>query len=86
MTKRTVYLNSAETGGLFLLAVRLLQLFSNDQIELKKVVSLLGLFFQIRDDYANLVSTEVSFNGVIYFGLIIKNLHVRIPNIPVFRQ
>jgi len=44
-----------------MLAIRLLQLFSNDQRDLKKVVSLLGLFFQVRDDYANLVSTEVSF-------------------------
>ncbi|OXA43487.1 geranylgeranyl pyrophosphate synthase [Folsomia candida] len=47
-----------KTGGLFMLAIRLLQLFSNDHRDLKKLVSLLGLFFQIRDDYANLMLAE----------------------------
>ncbi|CAG7829067.1 unnamed protein product [Allacma fusca] len=47
-----------KTGGLFMLAIRLLQLFSDDQRDLKQLVSLLGLFFQIRDDYANLKLAE----------------------------
>jgi geranylgeranyl diphosphate synthase type 3 len=51
-----------KTGGLFMLAIRLLQLFSEYQEDLQKIVSLLGLFFQIRDDYANLVLTEYSEN------------------------
>ena len=42
-----------------MLAIRLLQLFSEDNRDLQKVVSLLGLFFQIRDDYANLTFAEV---------------------------
>jgi geranylgeranyl diphosphate synthase type 3 len=42
-----------------MLAIRLLQLFSEDQRDLHKLVSLLGLFFQIRDDYANLMLAEV---------------------------
>jgi len=47
-----------KTGGLFMLAIRLLQLFSEDNRDLKKIVSLLGLYFQIRDDYANLRLAE----------------------------
>jgi geranylgeranyl diphosphate synthase type 3 len=60
----------AETGGLFMLAIRLLQLFSVDQQDLKKLVSLLGLFFQIRDDYANLMLAEVFLNDFSLFNLI----------------
>jgi geranylgeranyl diphosphate synthase type 3 len=52
-------LTFAETGGLFMLAVRLLQLFSEDGRDYSKLVSLIGLFFQIRDDYSNLTSDEV---------------------------
>jgi len=51
-----------KTGGLFMLAIRLLQLFSGYHQDLQKIVSLLGLFFQIRDDYANLVLKEYSEN------------------------
>jgi len=47
-----------KTGGLFMLAIRLLQLFSSDQRDLTLLVSLMGLFFQIRDDYANLMLAE----------------------------
>ena len=51
-----------KTGGLFNLAIQLMQLFSDtkecpkyDYVEL---TSLLGLYFQIRDDYANLCLEE----------------------------
>ena len=51
-----------KTGGLFNLAVMLLQLFSDDdrcpKYDYSKLTSLLGLYFQIRDDYANLCLEE----------------------------
>lgn len=51
-----------KTGGLFGLAVGLMQLFSHWKRDLKPLLDTLGLFFQIRDDYANLNSTEYSEN------------------------
>ncbi|KAM9558878.1 geranylgeranyl pyrophosphate synthase isoform 2-T4 [Salvelinus alpinus] len=51
-----------KTGGLFGLAVGLMQLFSGWKQDLKPLLDTLGLFFQIRDDYANLNSTEYSEN------------------------
>ena len=51
-----------KTGGLFNLAVKLMQLFSNNedcpQYNYVELTSLLGLYFQIRDDYANLCLDE----------------------------
>lgn len=49
-----------KTGGLFGLAVGLMQLFSDWKQDLKPLLDTLGLFFQIRDDYANLTSREYS--------------------------
>lgn len=43
-----------KTGGLFNLAVRLMQLFSDSDENFTELTRLLGLYFQIRDDYANL--------------------------------
>lgn len=51
--------NETETGGLFGLAVRLMQLFSDNSIDLGPLMATLGLYFQIRDDYANLNLKEV---------------------------
>ncbi|KAL1263676.1 hypothetical protein QQF64_006415, partial [Cirrhinus molitorella] len=51
-----------KTGGLFGLAVGLMQLFSDWKRDLKPLLDTLGLFFQIRDDYANLNSKEYSEN------------------------
>ncbi|XP_061692958.1 geranylgeranyl pyrophosphate synthase isoform X4 [Syngnathoides biaculeatus] len=51
-----------KTGGLFGLAVGLMQLFSDWKQDLKPLLDTLGLFFQIRDDYANLSSREYSEN------------------------
>ncbi|XP_077201881.1 geranylgeranyl pyrophosphate synthase isoform X1 [Paroedura picta] len=51
-----------KTGGLFGLAVGLMQLFSDYKKDLKPLLNTLGLFFQIRDDYANLHSKEYSEN------------------------
>ncbi|KAK9871185.1 hypothetical protein WA026_011466 [Henosepilachna vigintioctopunctata] len=49
MTKR-------KTGGLFMLAIRLMQLFSKDKADYTKLTGIIGLYFQIRDDYVNLKS------------------------------
>lgn len=48
-----------KTGGLFGLGVRLMQLFSEDKRDFLQLIRLLGSYFQIRDDYANLTSREV---------------------------
>lgn len=49
-----------KTGGLFDLAIRLMQLFSDSQKDYTKLTGILGLYFQIRDDYANLCMKEYS--------------------------
>lgn len=51
-----------KTGGLFGLAVRLMQLFSQNQSDFSTLTAVLGLYFQIRDDYANLCSEEYTDN------------------------
>lgn len=48
-----------KTGGLFMLAIRLMQLFSDSQQDFSKLTAILGLYFQIRDDYCNLICKEV---------------------------
>ncbi|KAK8876911.1 isoprenoid synthase domain-containing protein [Apiospora arundinis] len=45
-----------KTGGLFRLAVRLMQLASNKDCDFVPFVNVLGILFQIRDDYLNLQS------------------------------
>ncbi|XP_060523894.1 terpene synthase [Cylas formicarius] len=47
-----------KTGGLFMLAIRLMQLFSDNTEDFNKITGILGLFFQIRDDYINLNSED----------------------------
>lgn len=51
-----------KTGGLFMLAVRLMQLFSENKQDFTTLVGILGLYFQIRDDYMNLSSKEYTEN------------------------
>uniref|UniRef100_A0A023F5X7 Putative geranylgeranyl pyrophosphate synthase/polyprenyl synthetase n=1 Tax=Triatoma infestans TaxID=30076 RepID=A0A023F5X7_TRIIF len=51
-----------KTGGLFMLAVRLMQLFSDNKADYTKLAGILGLYFQIRDDYCNLCSKEYTEN------------------------
>ncbi|XP_015786265.1 geranylgeranyl pyrophosphate synthase [Tetranychus urticae] len=53
---------SMKTGGLFGLGVNLLQLFSKNKQDLSQMVFLLGVIFQIRDDYNNLKSDEYKEN------------------------
>eukprot|EP00045_Choanoeca_perplexa_P003190 m.29028 g.29028 ORF g.29028 m.29028 type:complete len:308 (-) comp11915_c0_seq1:77-1000(-) len=47
-----------KTGGLFELALRLMQAFSEDKRDFKPLLTTFSLYFQIRDDYANLKSDE----------------------------
>lgn len=51
-----------KTGGLFRLAVRLMQSFSENRSNFVPLLDTLALFFQIRDDYANLLSEEYKEN------------------------
>lgn len=51
-----------KTGGLFGLAVMLMQLYSECKTDFSKLLDILGLHFQIRDDYANLMSDEYAKN------------------------
>ncbi|XP_067648305.1 terpene synthase isoform X2 [Eurosta solidaginis] len=51
-----------KTGGLFMLAIRLMQLFSENKEDFTKLTAILGLYFQIRDDYCNLSLKEYSQN------------------------
>ena len=53
---------TTETGGLFRLLSRLTLAHSsvNTEIDLGNLPTLLGRYFQIRDDYQNLVSPDVS--------------------------
>jgi len=51
-----------KTGGLFRLAVKLMQSFSANKSDFVPLLDTLALFFQIRDDYANLLSEEYKEN------------------------
>ncbi|PVZ96998.1 hypothetical protein BB558_007068 [Smittium angustum] len=45
---------SNKTGGLFRLAVRMMQACSTEELNVLKLVDMLGIYFQIRDDYLNI--------------------------------
>ena len=51
-----------KTGGLFRLGIKLMQAESSEPIDCVPLVNLIGLIFQIRDDYMNLSSVEYSSN------------------------
>lgn len=51
-----------KTGGLFMLAIRLMQLFSENKKDFSRLTAILGLYFQIRDDYCNLHLKEYAEN------------------------
>uniref|UniRef100_A0A8D8SW18 Geranylgeranyl pyrophosphate synthase n=2 Tax=Cacopsylla melanoneura TaxID=428564 RepID=A0A8D8SW18_9HEMI len=51
-----------KTGGLFMMAIRLMQLFSDTKSDFNNLAGILGLYFQVRDDYCNLCSKEYSEN------------------------
>lgn len=59
-----------KTGGVFRLAIKLMQCFSEDQeTDYVSLGNELGLFFQIRDDYINLMSEEFMGNKGVYEDL-----------------
>lgn len=49
-----------------MLAIRLMQLFSDNKADYTRITGILGLIFQIRDDLLNLVSHDVSINYYYY--------------------
>ncbi len=51
-------LNFTETGGLFRLAVGLLQSVSACKLDFTKLLNKIAVYFQIRDDYINLVDAN----------------------------
>ncbi|KHN96658.1 geranylgeranyl diphosphate synthase [Metarhizium album ARSEF 1941] len=51
-----------KTGGLFRLGIKLMQAESASSVDCVPLVNLIGLIFQIRDDYMNLSSREYSDN------------------------
>ena len=67
-----------KTGGLFRLALRLMQCFStipllssecNEGFKFSKLIDLLSLYFQIRDDLLNLCRLVCIVLFVVYFNL-----------------
>lgn len=48
-----------------MLAIRLMRLFSESEEDFTKLTGILGLYFQIRDDYCNLCLQEVGINLII---------------------
>ena len=55
------YLNMIlrKTGSLYGLGIRLMQLFSENKQDFAVLTDILGTYFQVRDDYANLLFQEV---------------------------
>ncbi|CAG2164906.1 unnamed protein product [Oppiella nova] len=58
------YMNmiNKKTGGLFSLAVQLMQIFSDNKRDFNPLVIALSHYFQINDDYANLKSNKYAMN------------------------
>ncbi|KAG9001935.1 geranylgeranyl pyrophosphate synthetase [Tulasnella sp. JGI-2019a] len=51
-----------KTGGLFRLAIKLMMASSRSDVDYVPLVNLIGVYFQIRDDYMNLQSTQYTEN------------------------
>jgi geranylgeranyl diphosphate synthase type 3 len=51
-----------KTGGLFRLGIKLMQAESSTATDCVPLINIIGLIFQIRDDYMNLSSSEYSHN------------------------
>jgi geranylgeranyl diphosphate synthase type 3 len=49
-----------ETGALFMLAMKLMQLFSKNKADFTKLTGILGLYYQIWNDYRDLCLQEVT--------------------------
>lgn len=57
-----VHMVLGKTGGLFRIAVKLMMARSQSSADYVPLVNLVSIFFQIRDDYMNLQSTEYAGN------------------------
>ncbi|KAI8978428.1 geranylgeranyl pyrophosphate synthase [Pilobolus umbonatus] len=51
-----------KTNGLLRLAVRLMQAASESSIDYTSIVNMIGIYFQVRDDYMNLLPTNSTHN------------------------
>lgn len=49
-----------KSGSMFFLIVRLMQLYSTDKRDFTKLTTILTLYYQIREDYCNLVCNKVN--------------------------
>jgi len=49
-----------ETGAQFSLGIQLLQLFSENKADFTKLTGILGLYYQIFNDYRNLCRQEIT--------------------------
>ena len=49
-----------EIGALFSLGIQLLQLFSENTVDFTKLTGILGLYYQISNDYCNICRQEVT--------------------------
>lgn len=47
-----------KTGGLFRMAVGLMQCFSSNDEDYTELVNLMAIYFQVRDDLINLANTK----------------------------
>jgi geranylgeranyl diphosphate synthase, type III len=65
---------SNKTGGLFRLALRLMQAEATEEVNLMPLIETFGLIFQIRDDYENLCSEEVCNGSTLQDQIGIKSL------------
>jgi hypothetical protein len=54
------YLSLTESTAVFMFALRMMQLFSQNKVDFTKLTQMWGLYFQIRDDYCNLCLQEVT--------------------------
>jgi len=53
---------NGKTGGLLRIAIKLMMASSDSDVDYVPLVNLIGVYFQIRDDYMNLQSTQYSDN------------------------
>ena len=51
----------SETGYMFSGSYEMMQLYSDNKKDYSKIISIMGRYFQIRDDYCNLIHQEVIF-------------------------
>jgi geranylgeranyl diphosphate synthase type 3 len=49
-----------ETGALFSRGIQLMQLFSENKADFTKLTGILGLYYQISNDYRNICRQEVT--------------------------